>query len=178
MAGFAGAFLSVGQAARFVPDVTNERGWLAIIIVIAGLWRPYPILVAALVFSFLDALQLQIQGIGIAIPYQYVLMMPYVAAILALMIRRSRASAPAMLGVLTHGNRTVLSPPIASSLSAARVSRTAAVALLHRGPEAAAPFSLLDQQAVDIEPLPSLPGADKAKLAGLIFAANNVCWRK
>ena len=50
-------------------------------------------------FSFLDALQLQIQGIGIAIPYQLLLMMPYVAAIVALMVRRSRASAPAMLGV-------------------------------------------------------------------------------
>jgi ABC-type uncharacterized transport system permease subunit len=99
MAGLGGAFLSVGSAARFVPDMTNGRGWLAIIIVIAGRWRPYSILIATLVFSFLDALQLQIQGVGIAIPYQYLLMMPYVAAILALMIRRSRTSAPTMLGV-------------------------------------------------------------------------------
>ena len=99
MAGLGGAFLSVGSAARFVPDMTNGRGWLAIIIVIAGLWRPYSILAAALVFSFLDALQLQIQGIGIAIPYQFLLMMPYVAAIVALMVRRSRGKAPAMLGV-------------------------------------------------------------------------------
>ncbi len=99
MTGLGGAFLSVGSAARFVPDMTNGRGWLAIIIVIAGLWRPWAILAATLVFSFLDALQLQIQGIGIAIPYQLLLMMPYVAAILALMVRRSRGSAPAMLGV-------------------------------------------------------------------------------
>jgi ABC-type uncharacterized transport system permease subunit len=99
MAGLGGAFLSVGSAARFVPDMTNGRGWLAIIIVIAGLWRPWSILAATLVFAFLDALQLQIQGIGIAIPYQILLMMPYVAAILALMIRRSRGNAPAMLGV-------------------------------------------------------------------------------
>jgi simple sugar transport system permease protein len=99
MAGLGGAFLSIGSAARFVPDMTNGRGWLAIIIVIAGLWRPYPVLVAALVFSFLDALQLQIQGIGIAIPYQLLLMMPYVAAIIALMVRRSRGEAPALLGV-------------------------------------------------------------------------------
>jgi len=99
MAGLGGAFLSVGSPARFVPDMTNGRGWLAIIIVIAGLWRPWAILAATLVFSFLDALQLQIQGIGIAIPYQLLLMMPYVAAILALMVRRSRGSAPAMLGV-------------------------------------------------------------------------------
>lgn len=99
MAGLGGAFLSVGSATRFVPDMTNGRGWLAIIIVIAGLWRPYSILAATLVFSFLDALQLQIQGVGIAIPYQLMLMMPYVAAIVALMVRRSRASAPSMLGV-------------------------------------------------------------------------------
>lgn len=99
MAGLGGAFLSVGSAARFVPDMTNGRGWLAIIIVIAGLWRPWSILVATLVFSFLDALQLQIQGIGIAIPYQLLLMMPYVAAIVALMVRRSRGQAPALLGV-------------------------------------------------------------------------------
>jgi simple sugar transport system permease protein len=98
MAGIGGAFLSVGSAARFVPDMTNGRGWLAIIIVIAGLWRPYPVLAAALIFSFLDALQLQIQGIGINIPYQFLLMMPYVIAILALMIRRTRGNAPAMLG--------------------------------------------------------------------------------
>jgi simple sugar transport system permease protein len=99
MAGLGGAFLSVGSAARFVPDMTAGRGWLAIIIVIAGLWRPFPILAAALVFSFLDALQLQIQGIGIAVPYQLMLMMPYVAALLALVVRRSRISAPNRLGI-------------------------------------------------------------------------------
>ena len=36
---------------------------------------------------------------GIAIPYQFLLMMPYVVAIVALMLRRSRGNAPAMLGV-------------------------------------------------------------------------------
>ncbi len=99
MAGLGGAFLSVASAARFVPDMTNGRGWLAIIIVIAGQWRPYSILAATLMFAFLDALQLQIQGIGIAIPYQLMLMLPYVVAIVAMMASRSQASAPAMLGV-------------------------------------------------------------------------------
>ncbi len=99
MAGMGGAFLSVGSAARFVPDMTNGRGWLAIVIVIAGMWRPVPILLATLAFSFLDALQLQIQGIGIAIPYQLLLAMPYAVAILALAVSRRRARAPAMLGV-------------------------------------------------------------------------------
>ncbi|MFO1121460.1 MAG: ABC transporter permease [Hyphomicrobiales bacterium] len=98
MAGLAGAFLTVASAARFAPDMTNGRGWLAIVIVIAGMWRPVPILVATLFFSFLDALQLQIQGIGITVPYQFMLALPYLVAILALAVRRSHAGAPAMLG--------------------------------------------------------------------------------
>lgn len=99
MAGLGGAFLTVGSAARFVPEMTNGRGWLAIVIVIAGMWRPVPVLLATLVFSFLDALQLQIQGIGVAIPYQLLLAMPYICAIAALAIRRSQSGAPAMLGI-------------------------------------------------------------------------------
>jgi len=99
MAGLAGAFLTVASASRFAPEMTNGRGWLAIVIVIAGMWRPAPVLIATLFFSFLDALQLQIQGIGIAIPYQIMLALPYVVAIAALATRRSHAGAPAMLGV-------------------------------------------------------------------------------
>jgi general nucleoside transport system permease protein len=99
MAGLGGAFLTVGSAARFVPEMTNGRGWLAIVIVIAGMWRPVPVLIATLVISFLDALQLQIQGIGVAIPYQLLLAMPYICAILVLAIRRSHSGAPAMLGI-------------------------------------------------------------------------------
>jgi simple sugar transport system permease protein len=78
--------------------MTKGRGWLAIVIVIAGMWRPVPILIATLAFCLLDAVQLQIQGIGIAIPYQLLLAMPYVVAILVLALGGTR-SAPAMLGI-------------------------------------------------------------------------------
>ena len=60
MAGLSGACLTIAATSHFVPDMVNGRGWLAIVIVIAGAWRPGLILVAALAFSFLDALQLQI----------------------------------------------------------------------------------------------------------------------
>jgi simple sugar transport system permease protein len=86
-----------GAVARFVPNITNGRGWLAIVIVIAGMWRPVPILIATLAFCLLDAVQLQIQGIGIAIPYQLLLAMPYGVVILVLALSGTR-SAPAMLG--------------------------------------------------------------------------------
>lgn len=99
MAGLGGACLTVAATAHFVPDMVNGRGWLALVIVIAGGWTPGRVLAAALIFSFLDALQLQIQGVGIQIPYQLLLAMPYIAAILALMLRRKAGRAPAMLGM-------------------------------------------------------------------------------
>lgn len=101
LCGLAGAFVTIGSSARFVPDITNGRGWLALVIVIAANWRPSGILIAALVFAFLDALQLQIQGIGVQMPYQIFLALPYVLAIVLMVLksRRGRSEEPARLGV-------------------------------------------------------------------------------
>ena len=42
--------------------ISAAVGWLALVIVIAGNWKPAGILIAALVFAFLEAFQLQVQG--------------------------------------------------------------------------------------------------------------------
>ena len=102
MAGLAGAFISVGSSARFVPEMTAGRGWLAIVIVIAGNWQPQWVLVAALVFAFLNAFQLQAQTAGLDLPYQLLLALPYIVAVLAMMHGRARARAPAALGLPYH----------------------------------------------------------------------------
>ncbi len=99
MAGLAGASLTLGSSPRFIPGISNGRGWLAIVIVIAGNWLPWRIMVAAMVFAFLDAFQLQVQGIGVQFPYQILLAVPYVFAILAMMVNRARSEAPSCLGV-------------------------------------------------------------------------------
>lgn len=100
MAGLGGCFLTIATTVRFVPDITGGRGWLAIVIVIASGWHPLGILFAAMVFAFLDALQLQIQGIGVDIPYQLLLALPYVVAMVAVIMKRSGSGlAPAHLGV-------------------------------------------------------------------------------
>ena len=99
--GLGGAFVTIGSVARFVPEITNGRGWLALVIVIAANWRPMGILIATLVFAFLDAFQLQSQGIGVDLPYQIFLALPYVMAIV-LMIFKSRlgqSEEPARLAV-------------------------------------------------------------------------------
>ena len=83
----------------FVTGITTGRGWLAIVIVIAGNWVPWRVMVASLIFAFLDAFQLQAQGIGVNVPFQIMLALPYVAAIVAMMSARTRSEAPASLGV-------------------------------------------------------------------------------
>jgi ABC-type uncharacterized transport system permease subunit len=99
LAGMAGAFVSVGSVERFFPEMTAGRGWLAIVIVIAGNWRPARILIAALLFAFLDAFQVQVQGIGVQIPYQLLLALPFILAIVAMIVGRTRSREPGSLGV-------------------------------------------------------------------------------
>ena len=102
MTGLAGAILVLALTDRFVPGMTAGRGWLAVVIIIAGNWKPVPIMLAVLVFAFLEAFQLQAQGIGLQIPYQILLALPYVVAIVAMMGFRMRSEQPERLGVPYH----------------------------------------------------------------------------
>jgi general nucleoside transport system permease protein len=99
MAGIGGAFLTLGSTVRFVPGISAGRGWLAIVIVIAGNWQPGRILLATFVFALIDAIQLQLQGIGANVPFQILLALPYVFAILVMMSNKARSKAPAALGI-------------------------------------------------------------------------------
>ncbi len=99
MSGLGGAFLTLSSTGLYVPEMSAGRGWLAIVIVIAGNWRPTRILLAALVFSLLDAIQLQFQGLGIQIPYQILLALPYISAIVILAVSRTRSESPAQLAI-------------------------------------------------------------------------------
>lgn len=99
LAGLAGAFITLGSSTRFVPEITAGRGWLAIVIVIAGGWHPWRTLIATLLFAFLDAFQLQLQGIGTQLPYQFLLALPYLLALVVLVASRARSPMPKWLGV-------------------------------------------------------------------------------
>lgn len=98
MAAIGGAFLTLASAGMFLTDMSGGRGWLAIVMVLAGNWRPAGILVAGLIFSLLDSLQYTVQGIGVQFPYQILLALPYIAAIVLLVARRTRSEAPGFLG--------------------------------------------------------------------------------
>jgi len=95
--GVGGAFLTLAHQNMFLIDVIGGQGWVAIAMVIFGNWDPLKGAVGALMFGFLDGLQLRLQGLGIAISFHLFLMIPYLLTILALISVSRRAAVPAGL---------------------------------------------------------------------------------
>jgi simple sugar transport system permease protein len=95
--GIGGAFLTLAHQNMFLIDVIGGRGWVAIAMVIFGNWNPYKGAIGALIFGFLDGLQLRLQGLGIAISFHVFLMIPYLLTIVALISVSRKASVPAGL---------------------------------------------------------------------------------
>ncbi len=100
--GVAGAFLTLSAFNAFYFNMVNGRGWVCVALVVFASWRPGKALAGALLFAFFDALQLRLQQagsglLGIDVPYQAYLMLPYVMAIVALVAVARRASYPQAL---------------------------------------------------------------------------------
>jgi simple sugar transport system permease protein len=98
-AGAGGASLSLGQLHFFVDDMTSGRGFMALAALIFGRWDPVGGLLACLLFGAADALQFRIQAVGVNIPYQFMLMLPYVLTLVVLVIFMARTRGPAAIGV-------------------------------------------------------------------------------
>jgi simple sugar transport system permease protein len=100
MAGIGGAYLTVASSGLFLNGISGGRGWLALVVVIAGNWKPARVLLVALVFGLFDAFQTQMQAVGVQFPYQLLLALPYILALVALVSSsRLRVQAPLSLGV-------------------------------------------------------------------------------
>ncbi len=99
MTGLGGGFLMLGFSDRFLADITTGRGWLAIVAIIAGNWMPGGVLAAVMVFAFLESVATHVQVLGLGIPHQVFLAMPYLASILLLIGLRRRSAHPLKLGI-------------------------------------------------------------------------------
>jgi simple sugar transport system permease protein len=96
--GMAGAYLPMVYAGTFTEGMTMGRGWLAIALTFFGGWSPLPILFGSLFFSAVEVLAFRVQVIGIALPYQILQMLPYVATILVMILTFKRSRVPGFLG--------------------------------------------------------------------------------
>jgi len=99
LAGLGGAYLTLVQVKYFAEGMSAGKGFIAIAALIFGKWHPVGTALACLLFAATEALQLRIQALGINIPYQFLVMLPYAIAILALVGLAGKSTPPAALGV-------------------------------------------------------------------------------
>jgi simple sugar transport system permease protein len=100
LAGLAGAYLSVSYSQTFVEGMSAGRGFIALAIVVFGRWSPYGALAGALLFGFATALQFHFQALGLPVPYQFFLSLPYLLTLLVLAGFAGHRQPPAALGLV------------------------------------------------------------------------------
>lgn len=98
MIGLAGAYLPMMYTGTFTENMVKGRGWLAIALTFFGGWRPDTILYGALFFATIEVLAYRVQVVGTGIPYQFLLMLPYLATIVVMIFSFRRSRVPAFLG--------------------------------------------------------------------------------
>ncbi|MDK2981729.1 MAG: ral nucleoside transport system permease protein [Chloroflexota bacterium] len=97
MSALGGASLSIALLNVFQQNMTSGLGFIAVALVYFGGWRPWGVLGGALLFSMVNSLQLWIQVLGIPIPPEIALMMPYILTILVLVVSISKVRGPSAL---------------------------------------------------------------------------------
>ena len=108
LAALGGAYLSVVYTQMWVEMMTAGRGWIAVALVIFGIWNPLRAALGSYLFGGVGALQLRIQAAGTTVPAPLLLMLPYIltiAVLVAISVKKGRGillGAPAALGQPFH----------------------------------------------------------------------------
>lgn len=98
IAGFGGAFFTIGQNLQFTPDMTAGKGFIALAAMIFGRWSPVGAMGAALMFGFADKLQGAFQAAGVPFPSEFMQMIPYIVTIFAVAGLVGKVRGPAAAG--------------------------------------------------------------------------------
>ena len=104
LAGLGGASLSLAYTPGWTEGMSGGRGWIAIALVIFAFWEPWRAMLGAYLFGGVQALQFNLQTVGITIPTYFLNMLPYLFTILVLVFAtgermRRHLGAPAGLGI-------------------------------------------------------------------------------
>ena len=112
LAGIGGTYLAVAQTAQFIPNMSAGKGFMALAALVFGKWRPWNAMAACLLFGFLDAVAIRLQGVsigGFPIPVQAIEALPYILTVFLLAGFIGKAVAPKALGTPT--SKSGNSPP-------------------------------------------------------------------
>ena len=98
MAGFGGGYFTVGSVGRFDEVMTAGRGFIGLAAMIFGNWTPFGSFGAGLLFGFTDSLASKLAILGVGIPSEVLLMVPYIATMIVLAGVVGRGQMPAADG--------------------------------------------------------------------------------
>ena len=88
LTGIAGAYLSMAMTAGFVKGMTAGKGFIALAALIFAKWKPVNVMFACLLFGFLDAMSIRMQGNALPIigevPVQLMQALPYILTVILL----------------------------------------------------------------------------------------------
>jgi simple sugar transport system permease protein len=86
MAGVGGAYMSLALTPMWVEGMVAGRGWIALAQVVFATWKPRNVVLGAYLFGGVTVLQFHGQGMGLAVPSQFLSMLPYLATIVILVL--------------------------------------------------------------------------------------------
>jgi general nucleoside transport system permease protein len=103
LVGLSGVYLSIAQAAYFQPHMSAGKGFIALAALVFAKWRPMPALATCLLFGFLDALSIRLQGAVVPgvgqVPVQAIQALPYILTVILLAGFIGKAIPPKASGV-------------------------------------------------------------------------------
>ena len=103
LCGLGGTYLSVAQAAGFQPQMSAGKGFIALAALVFAKWRPWPALATCLLFGFLDAAAIRLQGVEVPgigqVPVQAIQSLPYLLTVILLAGFIGRAVPPRASGI-------------------------------------------------------------------------------
>jgi len=98
-AGLGGAYFTLASTGSFSKEFTVGNGFIALAALIMGRWHPVYAALMALFFGFVTQMASQLQTLSTPMPSQFLLILPYIATIIAVAGLVGRVRAPAADGV-------------------------------------------------------------------------------
>uniref|UniRef100_A0A7C5XJR9 ABC transporter permease n=1 Tax=Ignisphaera aggregans TaxID=334771 RepID=A0A7C5XJR9_9CREN len=100
--GLGGSIFTTYLSNIYLDHMIAGRGFIVIALLILGSWSPLKTIGAIILYSFVEAFQYRFQtlfaSIMVFLPYQFVLMLPYLTTVIVLIVIGRRIKPPSWLG--------------------------------------------------------------------------------
>ena len=99
LAGLGGATLTIGGSGSFGAEMSGGLGFIALAVMILGRWHPIYASAAALLFGFSIILRIWANQVSPGIPTDFIIMVPYLVTLIAVVGFVGRSRPPAADGI-------------------------------------------------------------------------------